>query len=412
MIDEDRTMQLFGYTSSDISPLSKEKVVAVCDECGRYRVTRKDISDGLCRSCAATIGNTNMSPDTRKKRSIKQSNNAKSRSSETLKKIGDGVRRAAALPSPVYVAEYNRFIHGTMVDRILTIKQFGYDPIDLPNGAARKVVCVCEKCGKPRLTRMDGNTKRCNLCANYHPDYAVRSIDEYETFKYFGYHAYDLSPRAHKKVVAVCIGCGTRRTMMKSKCDTNLFCQSCANVNRDRLNHVPDYNIYSIDDSETFKRFGYHANELSVRSGKKVVAICTVCKKSRVVYKDAYTDVCIQCAAMDIKKRRKHSARMQGIPYDEWESFAIDSPYCPKFNEACRESNREKYDRRCFLSDITEEKNGKKLSVHHIDMDKTQGCDGHTWKLVPLSAKWHARAHTQTWVARIQYLLTRVWGTP
>ena len=107
--------------------------------------------------------------------------------------------------------------------------------------------------------------------------------------------------------------------------------------------------------------------------------------------------------------RQMMSATRQGIPYDEWEEFAKDSPYCPKFNERCRESNRDKYGRRCFLSGMTEEENGRKLSVHHIDMDKTQGCDGHTWKLVPLAAELHSISHTPTWMARIQYLLEQVW---
>ena len=107
--------------------------------------------------------------------------------------------------------------------------------------------------------------------------------------------------------------------------------------------------------------------------------------------------------------RRRQSATNQGIPYDEWEEFAKDSPYCPKFNERCRESNRDKYGRRCFLSGTTEDDNGQKLSVHHVDMNKNQGCDGHTWKLVPLAAKLHSIAHTPTWIARIQYLLNHVW---
>ena len=107
--------------------------------------------------------------------------------------------------------------------------------------------------------------------------------------------------------------------------------------------------------------------------------------------------------------RQMMSATRQGIPYDEWEEFAKDSPYCPKFNERCRESNRDKYGRRCFLSGTTEDDNGQKLSVHHVDMNKNQGCDGHAWKLVPLAAKLHSISHTPLWTARIQYLLNHVW---
>jgi hypothetical protein len=107
--------------------------------------------------------------------------------------------------------------------------------------------------------------------------------------------------------------------------------------------------------------------------------------------------------------RRRQSATNQGITYDEWEEFAKESPYCPKFNERCRESNRDKYGRRCFLSGTTEDENGQKLSVHHVDMNKAQGCDGHSWKLVPLTVKFHSISHTPLWTARIQYLLNHVW---
>jgi hypothetical protein len=118
----------------------------------------------------------------------------------------------------------------------------------------------------------------------------------------------------------------------------------------------------------------------------------------------------------DITNREKASAKAQGISYDEWEDFVRNSLYCPKFDEFCRESNREKFGRMCFLTSLPEEENitstGKqqKLSVHHVDMDKTQGCDGKRWKLVPLCLKWHKIAHTKLWIARITWLLNNVWN--
>ena len=106
---------------------------------------------------------------------------------------------------------------------------------------------------------------------------------------------------------------------------------------------------------------------------------------------------------------RKMSAVQQGISYDEWEGFAKSQLYCPKFNESCKESNRMKYGRRCFLTGLPEAENGQKLSVHHCDMNKQQGCDGHRWRLVPLCRAWHGRTHNETWEARIGYLLENVW---
>lgn len=113
---------------------------------------------------------------------------------------------------------------------------------------------------------------------------------------------------------------------------------------------------------------------------------------------------------------KKISIRVQNVTYNEWEGFASEQSYCPAFNEACRESNREKYDRRCFLTGLPENENltktGKqrRLSVHHYDMDKMQGCDGKRWKLIPVCLEWHNKVHTNLWEARITWLLKNVWN--
>ena len=108
---------------------------------------------------------------------------------------------------------------------------------------------------------------------------------------------------------------------------------------------------------------------------------------------------------------KAQSASKRNIPYDEWESFAGIKNYCPLFDEVCRESNREKYNRRCFLCNKLESKNitstGKqyKLSVHHVDMNKQQGCKGVRWKLVPLCMNCHNLGHREIWIGRITWLL-------
>jgi hypothetical protein len=164
----------------------------------------------------------------------------------------------------------------------------------------------------------------------------------------------------------------------------------------------------------------------------KITVACLKCGKIRTIQKSAYRDLCKKCAAMeraaDPEWREKHanairnpehakkiSAGLQGIAYEEWEGFASEKRYCPKFNELCRESNREKYDRRCFLSNLPESENitnigkQKKLSVHHTDMDKGQGCNGARWRLVPLCMEYHGSAHSEPWKSRIVWLLENVW---
>lgn len=113
--------------------------------------------------------------------------------------------------------------------------------------------------------------------------------------------------------------------------------------------------------------------------------------------------------------KQKLSASHQGIAYEEWENYACRHDYCPLFDENCRESNREKYDRRCFICNKLESenmtKNGqqKKLCVHHYDMDKLQGCDGRRWKLVPVCMNCHPFIHTGVWETRITWLIENVW---
>jgi len=113
----------------------------------------------------------------------------------------------------------------------------------------------------------------------------------------------------------------------------------------------------------------------------------------------------------DVTKERM-SATRQGIPYDEWESFACEMKYCPKFNEACKEANRAKYGYKCFMCGKPQSKNigkgGKvrKLSVHHVDLDKAQGCDSR-WKLVPLCMKCHPGTHNDEMIARLGYILKK-----
>ena len=69
-----------------------------------------------------------------------------------------------------------------------------------------------------------------------------------------------------------------------------------------------------------------------------------------------------------------------------WEGGITNKPYCNKFDEKCRESNRDKFHRECFLCGEAEGK--RKLSVHHVDSNKMQGCDTE-WQLVPLCQSCH-----------------------
>lgn len=72
-------------------------------------------------------------------------------------------------------------------------------------------------------------------------------------------------------------------------------------------------------------------------------------------------------------------------------------PYCAAFTKKIKEEVRNAFERKCFLCGIPE--NGKRLDVHHVDYNKSQGCAGLRWSLIPLC---HS-CHRKTTVHRFHY---------
>lgn len=57
-----------------------------------------------------------------------------------------------------------------------------------------------------------------------------------------------------------------------------------------------------------------------------------------------------------------------------WKGGVSFGKYCSKFNNFFKEYIRNKFDRKCYLCGKTEEENGRKLDVHHVNYDKACGC--------------------------------------
>lgn len=173
-------------------------------------------------------------------------------------------------------------------------------------------------------------------------------IDEARTLEMFGYTSDELKPRSHKKVVAVCDECDSvRRVNMGAYRE---LCHSCALTKANIKRAAPsDHNVRSIDDGETFRRFGHHAYDLSPNSAGIVVAVCVGCGKVRETPKQFYADLCHPCRNKSANNRQKVSATRQGMSYNDWDGYATEHKYCYKFNEDCRERNRSKYGYRYFV---------------------------------------------------------------
>ena len=58
--------------------------------------------------------------------------------------------------------------------------------------------------------------------------------------------------------------------------------------------------------------------------------------------------------------------------------------YCPKFDLKLKEKIRNRDNRNCQECGESELFLGERLCVHHVDLNKMQGCDGHDWYLISL----------------------------
>jgi len=84
----------------------------------------------------------------------------------------------------------------------------------------------------------------------------------------------------------------------------------------------------------------------------------------------------------------------QGEYNSAWKDGASFEPYCPKFNFEMKEKIRNRDNRVCVLCGKSEIENGQRLSVHHIDGDKMQGCNGKKWYLSSLCKSCNSKRDT------------------
>ena len=238
------------------------------------------------------------------------------------------------------------------------------------------------------------------------------------------YNWFEKYPQSNKRVICYCEECGRERNIKYYACSS--ICIKCANNDliKKEKNSVDTHNYYSYqenrDNTGRLAREYWSRQENRDDQSIRLIEYWSHQKNrnsqsERLLNSDSRKSLAMR-QSRDPKFGERVSAGKQHISYDEWEAFAAKKLYCPDFNEECKESNRNKYGRMCFLTSLPEEenigKNGKQrnLSVHHVDMDKGQGCNGIKWKLVPLCMEWHSKVHNKLWEARIIWLLNNVWN--
>jgi len=91
----------------------------------------------------------------------------------------------------------------------------------------------------------------------------------------------------------------------------------------------------------------------------------------------------------------ENHADFSGDKNPAWKGGASFKPYCPAFTRSFREKVRQSFGCRCFLSGEID--TCRKLDVHHCDYNKSQGCQGQKWSLLPLIHVWHLKTNFHRW---------------
>jgi len=94
------------------------------------------------------------------------------------------------------------------------------------------------------------------------------------------------------------------------------------------------------------------------------------------------------------RTKAKQRAALIGKNSPHWQGGKSFEPYCSRFNEPFKEQIRNRDNRICVLCGKSEIQNGQRLSVHHIDADKMQGCNGKRWHLCALCRSCNSKSDT------------------
>lgn len=252
-----------------------------------------------------------------------------------------------------------------MINDDATFRWKGYRSTELSKGSSKKVWAVCDICGKGRWIHFFNNNSICKKCVRKGKKHNAETKKLMSNAKKGGISwnkGIHPSDETKRKISESCVG---RLVWNKGI--------SLSNETKRKISESLQGNI-------------------PWNKGIPMIGIpCTDEKKKKI-------SKSLQGHEVSTETKLKLSEANSGENHPQWKGGISFEPYCPKFNEAFKESIREKFNRTCFLCPTTEAENGRKLSVHHINYNKDCLCDDSDCEFVPLCAKCHSKTnHNRTY---------------
>lgn len=261
-----------------------------------------------------------------------------------------------------------------MINREATIRWKGYDPDDLKPHSRKRVWRVCDICERGRWIRFDGCSGVCNDCT-------CRLIAE--CTKLDGSRVGANNPNYGKEASEE-----TRRKMSVSRKG-----QKRTNVQKKHISE--SLTGRKLTDAHKLAMSIAHTGKKLTDEHKKNIGLSKVGIPFSDEHKQKIGDTQRGVKRVPLTKehREKLSNLLSGENNPNWKGGISFEPYCKKFNYAFKESIREKFGRTCFLCPTTEEENGRKLSVHHVEYNKNCLCDDSVCEFVPLCDSCHGKTN-------------------
>lgn len=234
---------------------------------------------------------------------------------------------------------------------------------------------ICPNCNKPFEVIPGGSTKFCSNKCKY--------------AKWSGKY----SSNYKKRMEYNCTYCGKVFLMLASETKNikELYCSSeCKHNDKHPTLICKQCNKKFITNkwksSQQFCSFNCYHNYLlehSTHISSINTKVCEYCKKE---YTSRSIDrkFCSYTCAYD-------SHVGPGNP--NWRGGTTNELYCWKFNDRKKEEIRDNFHRRCFICNKSETENKMRLSVHHIDYNKSTLCNNKNWPLIPLCKEHHGNTN-------------------
>lgn len=126
--------------------------------------------------------------------------------------------------------------------------------------------------------------------------------------------------------------------------------------------------------------------------------------------KDVVERIKETCNSPEYKQRM--SERFRGENNPAWRGGVSFEPYCHLFNDDLKERVREFFGRECVYCGMSENENGMKLAVHHVNYDKQACCSDGPPEFVATCLGCNAKANydREEWEELFGYIIQYVYN--